>query len=159
MEFGCRALALVATDQLNIEVIPQAQPKCSIHAAQLCSLAVVMRGFMQHVCVSLCNEPQTQDPTTRTLLFTRCNDNDNDNDNDTLREVPHLSDEGLALQARASGPWPHEKESVLQVKLAPWQGVQVQTVVDRVYCTMVNTKFKEEKGHVLAQAVAVLNSQ
>ena len=45
-------------------------------------------------------------------------DNDNDNDNDTLREVPHLSDEGLALQARASGPWPHEKESVLQVKLA-----------------------------------------
>ena len=29
----------------------------------------------------------------------RCN-NDNDNDNDTLREVQHLSDEGLALQAR-----------------------------------------------------------
>ena len=29
------------------------------------------------------------------------NDNDNDdNDNDTLREVQHLSDEGLALQAR-----------------------------------------------------------
>ena len=25
---------------------------------------------------------------------------DNDNDNDTLREVQHLSDEGLALQAR-----------------------------------------------------------
>ena len=44
--------------------------------------------------------------------------NDNDNDNDTLREVPHKSDEGLALQARVSGPWPHEKESVLQVKLA-----------------------------------------
>ena len=43
---------------------------------------------------------------------------DNDNDNDTLGEVPHWSDEGLALQARASGPWPHEKESVLQVKLA-----------------------------------------
>ena len=39
-------------------------------------------------------------------------------DNDTLREVPHWSDEGLALQARVSGPWPHEKESVLQVKLA-----------------------------------------
>ena len=36
---------------------------------------------------------------------------------DTLIEVPHWSDEGLALQARASGPWPHEKESVLQVKL------------------------------------------
>ena len=30
------------------------------------------------------------------------NDNDNDNDNDTLREVPHLSDEGLALQAKHS---------------------------------------------------------
>ena len=57
---------------------------------------------------------------------------DNDNDNDTLREVPHRSNEGLALQARVSGPWPHKKESVLQVKLAPWQGVQVQTVVDRV---------------------------
>ena len=41
-----------------------------------------------------------------------------DNDNDTLREVPHWSDEGLALQARVSGPWPHKKESVLQVKLA-----------------------------------------
>ena len=26
-----------------------------------------------------------------------------DNDNDTLREVPHLSDEGLALQARVKG--------------------------------------------------------
>ena len=45
-------------------------------------------------------------------------DNDNDNDNDTLREVPHWSDEGLASQARVSGPWPHKKESVLQVKLA-----------------------------------------
>ena len=29
-----------------------------------------------------------------------------DNDNDTLREVPHQSNEGLALQARVSGPWP-----------------------------------------------------
>ena len=29
--------------------------------------------------------------------------NDNDNDNDTLREVPHPSNEGLALQARVSG--------------------------------------------------------
>ena len=28
------------------------------------------------------------------------NDNDNDNENDTLREVPHPSNEGLALQAR-----------------------------------------------------------
>ena len=41
--------------------------------------------------------------------------NDNDNDNDTLREVPHPSNEGLALQARVSGPWPHKKESVLLV--------------------------------------------
>ena len=47
-----------------------------------------------------------------------CAVNDNDNDNDTLREVPHWSDEGLALQARVSGPWPHKNESVLQVKLA-----------------------------------------
>ena len=29
-------------------------------------------------------------------------DNENDNDNDTLREVPHPSNEGLALQARVS---------------------------------------------------------
>ena len=56
----------------------------------------------------------------------------NHNDNDTLREVPHRSNEGLALQARVSGPWSHKKESVLQGKLAPWQGVQIQTVVDRV---------------------------
>ena len=55
-----------------------------------------------------------------------------DNDNDTLREVPHQSNEGLALQARVSGPSPHKKESVLLGKLAPWQGVQIQTVVDRV---------------------------
>ena len=55
-------------------------------------------------------------------------DVDNDNDNDTLREVPHPSNEGLALQARVSGPWPHKKESVLLVELARWQGVQTQTV-------------------------------
>ena len=53
--------------------------------------------------------------------------NDNDNDNDTLREVPHPSNEGLALQARVSGPWLHKKESVLLVELARWQGAQVQT--------------------------------
>ena len=47
-----------------------------------------------------------------------------DNDNDTLKEVPHPSNEGLALQARVSGPWPHKKESVLLVELARWQGVQ-----------------------------------
>ena len=56
------------------------------------------------------------------------NDNDNDNDNDTLKEVPHPSNEGLALQARVSGPWSHKKESVLLVELARWQGVQTQTV-------------------------------
>ena len=65
---------------------------------------------------------------------THCNkcvasgNDDNDNDNDTLREVPHPSNEGLALQARVSGPWHHKKESVLLVKLARWQGAQVQTV-------------------------------
>ena len=37
------------------------------------------------------------------------NHRDNDNDNDTHREVPHPSNEGLALQARVSGPWPHKK--------------------------------------------------
>ena len=68
------------------------------------------------------------------LLILSPPSNDNDNDNDTLREVPHQSNEGLALQARVSGPWPLEKESVLLGKLAPWQGVQIQTVVDRVQC-------------------------
>ena len=53
---------------------------------------------------------------------------DNDNDNDTLREVPHPSNEGLAIQARVSGPWLHKKESVLLVELARRQGAQVQTV-------------------------------
>ena len=61
------------------------------------------------------------------VLF-HLDDNDNDNDNDILREVPHQSNEGLALQARVSGPWPHKKESVLLVELARWQGVQTQTV-------------------------------
>ena len=37
---------------------------------------------------------------------------DNDNDNDTLREVPHRSNEGLALQARVSGPWPPQKKNL-----------------------------------------------
>ena len=66
----------------------------------------------------------------RSRLTCACNalNNDNDNDNDTLREVPHPSNEGLALQARVSGPWPHKKESVLLVELARWQGVQVHTV-------------------------------
>ena len=41
-------------------------------------------------------------------------------DHDTLREVPHPSNEGLALQARVSGPWLHKKESVLLVYLARW---------------------------------------
>ena len=41
----------------------------------------------------------------------RCG-NDNDNDNDTLREVPHQSNEGLALQARVSGPWPLQKKNL-----------------------------------------------
>ena len=41
---------------------------------------------------------------TEELDFGEPNDNENDNDNDTLREVPHQSNEGLALQARVSGP-------------------------------------------------------
>ena len=38
----------------------------------------------------------------------------NDNDNDTLREVPHPSNEGLALQAKVGAMTP-QKESVLLV--------------------------------------------
>ena len=33
----------------------------------------------------------------------------NDNDNDTLREVPHQSNESLALQARVSDHGPSKK--------------------------------------------------
>ena len=62
------------------------------------------------------------------LVLFQCPLLDNDNDNDTLKEVPHPSNEGLALQARVSGPWPHKKESVLLVELARRQGVQTQTV-------------------------------
>ena len=64
----------------------------------------------------------------RASAFCEFHQHDNDNDNDTLREVPHPSNEGLALQARVSGPWHHKKESVLLVELARWQGAQVQTV-------------------------------
>ena len=73
-----------------------------------------------------------QERSARNKVDTESGDNDNDNSNDTLREVPHQSNEGLALQARVSGPWPLKKESVLLRKLAHWQGVQVQTVMDRV---------------------------
>ena len=84
--------------------------------------------------------PSTNDVFTNTQTHTlsasvgrsRHSWNDNDNDNDTLREVPHQSNEGLASQARVSGPWPLKKKSVLLRKLAHWQGVQVQTVMDRV---------------------------
>ena len=56
-----------------------------------------------------------------------------DNDNDTLREVPHWSDEGLALQARASGAMaPHEKRICLTGEACSIGKVQEQTVVDRV---------------------------
>ena len=75
---------------------------------------------MDVLCQSVTNLPEWQVPPASY--------HDNDNDNDTLREVPHPSNEGLALQARVSGPWPHKKESVLLVKLARWQGAQVQTV-------------------------------
>ena len=40
---------------------------------------------------------------------------DNDNDNDILREVPHPSNEGLALQGKSVGAMASQKESVLLV--------------------------------------------
>ena len=79
------------------------------------------------------------------MSFKEGDNDDNDNDNDTLREVPHLSDEGLALQARASGPWPHEKKICLTGKTCSVGKVQNQSVMDRVNCTVVNSKFKEER--------------
>ena len=59
--------------------------------------------------------------------------NDNDNDNDTLREVPHPSNEGLTGKS-VGVRTPRKKESVVLMKLAHWQGVQVQTVKNRVQC-------------------------
>ena len=73
-----------------------------------------------------------EQPICRKSSDCHSEDHINDNDNDTLREVPHQSNEGLAIQARVSGPWPLKKESVLLGKLAHWQGVHVQTVMDRV---------------------------
>ena len=63
-------------------------------------------------------------------------DDGNDNDNDTLRKVPHQSNEGLALQARVQGSYTHEKESVVLLKLAQWQVVHVQTVMDSWQCNL-----------------------
>ena len=89
-------------------------------------------------------------------------DNDNDNDNDTLREVPHPSNEGLALQARVSGPWPHKKESVLLVELTRWQGVQVHPVKRlNVGATVLemNSSTNGDNDKHESQAIAVLNSR
>ena len=83
----------------------------------------------------------------------------NDNDNDTLREVPHRSNEGLALQARVSGPWPHKKESVLQVKLALWQGAGTNCCGQSVvHNGELNVQGKKNDTKT-TQAVAVLNSR
>ena len=60
-------------------------------------------------------------------MFVSTNPAHHDNDNDTLREVPHPSNEGQALQARVSGPWPH-KRNLSCWYIAHWQGAQVQTV-------------------------------
>ena len=50
------------------------------------------------------SQPRSTYETIRAMCtrstFDTTEDNDNDNDNDTLRKVPHLSNEGLALQAR-----------------------------------------------------------
>ena len=106
-------------------------PECqvnTVHGTQINITNLMRHPLVHHVT---CREIVCSVFDTMNWL-TNLNVISNDNDNDTLREVPHRSNEGLALQARVSGPWPHKKESVLQVKFAPWQGVQVQTVVDRV---------------------------
>ena len=85
--------------------------------------------------------------------------NDNDNDNDTLREVPHRSNEGLALQARVSGPWPHKKESVLQVKLALLAKCASTNCCGQSVVHKGELNVQGRQKHVIAQAVAVLNSR
>ena len=72
------------------------------------------------------------------------------------------SNEGLALQARVSGPWSHKKESVLLVELARWQGVQTQTVKGtecNATSLEMNSSKKGEKVEHKPQAIAVLNSR
>ena len=59
---------------------------------------------------------------------------------------PTLVNEGLALQARASGPWPHQKRSVLTVKLALLARCRNHSVMDRESCTEVNPMFTAEKN-------------
>ena len=59
---------------------------------------------------------------------------DNDNDNDILREVPHPSNEGLALQARVSGPWPHKKNLFCWCSLLGGKVCRYKLLEDRLYC-------------------------
>ena len=94
------------------------------------------RATTKHSAKVSADAYDTKIPTSKNAMPTVVNDNDNDNVNDndndnddTLREVPHLSNEGLALQA-------HEKESVVLLKLARWQGVHVQTGKDSVQCIL-----------------------
>ena len=78
-----------------------------------------LRHHLGTVCAAHRFDISTQPNTTKKTVHSA--EDDNDNDNDTLKEVPHPSNEGLALQARVSGPWPHKKESVLLVELARWK--------------------------------------
>ena len=92
------------------------------------------------------------------MVFASSTANDNDNDNDTLREVPHLSDEGLALQARASGPWPPRKRICLTGKnLLCWQGAK-SICYGQSELHSGELEVQGRKGRKPAQAVAVLNS-
>ena len=86
----------------------------------------------------------------------------NDNDNDTLKEVPHPSNEGLALQARVSGPWPHKKESVFTGRtcsLARCANTNCEWTECNAISLEMNSSKKGEKAKHKPQAIAVLNSR
>ena len=75
---------------------------------------------------------------------------------------PHRSNEGLALQARVSGPWPLKKESVLLGKLAHGKECKYKllwTECNASRLEMNSMYKKKQQRNEIAQAVAALNSQ
>ena len=70
------------------------------YAEQTCRLVDRVRKYVENFLIFLggsrdaSRDHKSPHETKRRVRY------DNDNDNDTLREVQHLSDEGLALQAR-----------------------------------------------------------
>ena len=78
--------------------------------------------------------------------------NDNDNDNDTLREVPHQSNEGLALQARVSGHDPSKKNlfywgSLLIGKVCKYKLLWTECNASRLEMNSMYKKTTKKRDH------------